>query len=71
MLLELFEYEIFEYYACLLFLFRSGRARHDLPKSKLTHKFRDIKACASVKTRRRENVNFIVTNCKIDLNYKL
>ena len=27
-------------------------------------KFRDIKACASVKTRRRENVKFTVTNCK-------
>ena len=26
--------------------------------------FRNIKVCASVKTRRRENVKFIVTNCK-------
>ena len=53
----------------LLFLFRSGLARHGLnqkilPKSKSTKNFRDIKAHASVKTRRRENVKFIVTNRK-------
>ena len=53
----------------LLFLFRGGLARHGLnqkilPKSKSTKNFRDIKARASVKTRRIENVKFIVTNRK-------
>ena len=30
----------------------------------------DFEACAGVKTHRRENAKFIVTNCK-DLSYKL
>ena len=52
----------------LLFLFRSGLARHGLKqqillKSQSTQNFRDIKACGSVKTRRRENAKFIV--CKV------
>ena len=51
----------------LFFLFRSGLARHGLKwkillKSKSTQNFRDIKACGSVKIRRRENVRLIVTN---------
>ena len=38
---------------------------YNIPAKKIsTQKFRDIKACASGKTRRIENVKFIVTNCE-------
>ena len=49
-----------------------ARFKITLPKTKSTQTFRDIKACVRVKTRRRQNVKFIVTNCKVyKLNHKL
>ena len=63
----------------LLFLFRSGLARHGLKQPYQNANRRRstralYKACVSMKTRRRENVKFIyiVTNCKDRfINYKL
>ena len=46
----------------LLFLFCKAWLKISLPDSQSTQKFRKIKACFDVKTRRKENVKFIVTN---------
>ena len=62
------EYEFFEYYVVIIFLYkRSGKAwlKTTLPKNRSRQKFwSSIKECASMKTYRRENVKFIVTNFK-------
>ena len=53
------EYEFFENFkSCKAWL------KITLPKNKFMQNSGDIEACVSVKTHRRENVKFIVTNCK-------
>ena len=60
------EHGFFEYYAIIIFLQkRSCKAwLKILPMNKSKQNSHDTEACASMKTGRRENVKFIVTNCK-------
>ena len=56
----------FEYYALLLFSFRSGLARRERRGKKRTRcrNSDDIEAYARVLIHRKENVKLIVANCK-------